>query len=440
MTMSKEELAIEISNQVGQRLGEIVQSPEFKTAVVNITQKETETGAGAGIPKSLTKVPIFDPTVGNWDSHLLALEIFYDLSSIKEDLVKKRLLYLSLAPNIRDRALNVSPVSEKARAESYEQYTHTLGELYSPISESPLAKQEFKVRIQGAGESVQSYFSAKLSLFRRAYGSSADEQFLVSPFIDGLYSVKVKEEVFRRQPVDGSQCLNYAAQGVGMCRMLLPSNPSKHQLAGLVSSSGSYMTERGFALKSGGESKGEAMDTSHMDEEVGAVESGSGSGYWIDEEGIYNITEEDDYEEEEFYPETQTELSYWEDELSQLSPSGGCFHCGLEGHLKRDCFRRSKGLPRTAKGRFVSNQANRRGGRGFRGSRAQYGTPRRGFGGRGRSSGRGTFAPRRNSPWTQAQRFNSYGTPRSSSIPSTTVSGVEPEPSREEIQEGTQDF
>ena len=53
MTMTKEELTAEINTQVGSRLTEIVNSEEFKTAVVGINKTEV----GGALPKSLTKVP-----------------------------------------------------------------------------------------------------------------------------------------------------------------------------------------------------------------------------------------------------------------------------------------------------------------------------------------------------------------------------------------------
>ena len=186
------------------------------------------------------------------------------------------------------------------------------------------------------------------------------------------------------------------------------------------------MSEKGLALKQGG-SGDEPMDTSGVEPEV---------GHWVDEDGIFNVTE-DDEEDSVWMPESEHEQIYWED-VNQLSTEGNCYHCGLAGHFKRDCFRRSRGQPKNSQGRQVSSAANRRNSRGRFTSRSQYGAPRRPFsGGRGTTRGRGSYAPRRS--LTTSQRFQNYGTPRVAS----SLQPEEVEEEKEEIEEAgpsNQDF
>ena len=109
---------------------------------------------------------------------------------------KKESLYLALQTG-QDRVRVTSVENDVDDADiGYNALETTLLGIFSPPSESNLAKEEFKSRRQTAYESVQLYVSDKHSLFEVAYPDDGrDTNFFLRELILGLYHTGLKKAV-----------------------------------------------------------------------------------------------------------------------------------------------------------------------------------------------------------------------------------------------------
>jgi hypothetical protein len=319
---------------------------------------------GAAPQQRLKDIPtISDPiTPAAWNAHLSRMSLVFAMTGLADNAqqatMRKTLLFLSLGAHGAQRVAHLSPELRQAAAgqpeETYQHYQQVLTAVFSPATESDMAKSDFKRRKQGKREPIQTFHNAKLRLFLEAYrlqihqlDQNRMENFL-DEWLDAICHERVKHDVLDHKPYDNPEgLLNRAMQSTAKYRALLPPSAPAASYIGLYSTNqpgaetGGEVGAANAVRNGGGAGGAEPM-------ELGAVEESD------DQEAMLAAMD---------YAEEQPEKDYWEDFNTQsytvanaLDADNGrdnraCFACGEVGHIKRDCWRRPKNQAQAARNR-----------------------------------------------------------------------------------------
>ena len=254
-------------------------------------QPEEAVVQGAGdfpFSKLLSSLPKYD---GNspWNIHESALEQWRLLNAVNRathEWQKVALLY-SLKGSAAERAQTVGRGTALfTGAAGWNAMKTLLRNLFGPAADSEISRVAFRARRQSAKEDVVSYLTAKISLWRCAYPTEAQQQFdqLLDACIDGMVNKVIKRMTRRANPGNQADMIRIATNAVASER---------------------YAYSGGYS------------ESTSLDGLTTIIESTSGRKF--------QATDESEPMEVDAMKETRK-----------------CFNCGLYGHIQKDCRKPKK--------------------------------------------------------------------------------------------------
>ena len=179
---------------------------------------------GDGGEQAARRIPVKAPRYsGNQDSMswlaFKAAFTSYKVLAGLDDNRSKLVMHASLTGRAMDLAMGMSPVNETMQALSLADYVKVLDNIFLPASEISLLRSRFRERTQQPDESVQSYASAKRSLFSIAYAGELTQEkleILLESYCKGLKNEMVQRATMNHQPPFTSldQAIEYSARCV----------------------------------------------------------------------------------------------------------------------------------------------------------------------------------------------------------------------------------
>lgn len=189
----------------------------------------------------------------------------------------------------------------------FAQYLTTMGQKFTPASESMQMKSEYKSRVQGKTEDVQNYINEKYELYKLAYPGVNDMADFYMEATKGVANKYVRNNLWGHR---ATSVENYGEMAVFWVQV-------ERQRVAYGDSEGTNMDGLVPVTRNPHGGKGEPMEIDHL------------RRTYRDE------PEEDDPEDCECMA------------MHEQGFKGPCYYCRKRGHVIRNCPRKSAGLPRT---------------------------------------------------------------------------------------------
>ena len=242
----------------------------------------------------------------------------------------------------------------------FDDYLAKIQELFLPVSESLLARQNFVARKQAASEDIASYISEKLQFYRMAYSEQERTNqfsFLRDQIISGVYSHVVRKRLIENPSVDEEGLRTAAALYVGQERQKFLSHCSD-----ATSLDGLRATSRGTF----------SLDVDNVPMEINQLKKAGpqdtcnrcgGRGHWAEscKKDWSRLTP----------GAAKLQTRGGKTAPSSFSDKKKCYFCNKTGHLQADCWKKQNQSNRGSRGSSRGRSSSRGRGRGRGGGRGR---------------------------------------------------------------------